>query len=140
MEFGIVIGGMLFILVVSLLLIGQFYPGTGAEVIDWKPTRSAEQEAQNEVDDMDQMLAAANRRRARKGLPPIGEDDVALQVDRHRAEMARRKAEYRASRDPAVVTQDVLEALERKNARRMRKGLPAMTIDEYRASLEGEGI
>lgn len=136
MEFGIVIGGMLFILIVSLLLIGQFYPGTGAEVLDWKPTRSPEQEAQNDIDDVDQMLAAANRRRARKGLPQIGEDDVALQVDRHRADMARRKAEYQAARDPDALTQDVVEALERKNARRARKGLPEMTLEEYRASLD----
>jgi hypothetical protein len=50
---------MLGILLVALLLIGQFHPGTGAEVLGWKPTRSAELQARNEIDDAEQMLAAA---------------------------------------------------------------------------------
>lgn len=127
---------MLGILIIGLLLIGHFYPGTGAEVLDWKPTRSPEVEAQNEVDDMEQMLAAANRRRRKKGLAERTEEDFALQVHADQSYLDRRAAEYQASKDPDALTADVVEALERRNARNRRKGLPEMTLDEYRASLE----
>ena len=48
---------------------GVFYPGSGAEVLDWNPTRSPELEAQNEIDDLEQMREAANRRRRRGARP-----------------------------------------------------------------------
>ena len=41
-----------------LVLLARAYPGSGAGLIDWKPTRSFEQEAQLEVDDVQQMLEA----------------------------------------------------------------------------------
>ncbi|MBA3327944.1 MAG: hypothetical protein H0T43_06550, partial [Solirubrobacterales bacterium] len=71
---------MLGILVVGLLLIGRFYPGSGADVLDWKPTRSPEVEAQNEIDDIDQMLEAQNERRRRKGRPERTEEQVQADV------------------------------------------------------------
>jgi multisubunit Na+/H+ antiporter MnhC subunit len=53
-------------LVVAVVLLGLFYPGSGAEQLDWRPTRSAELEAANDVDDVDQMRAAIEEhRRAR---------------------------------------------------------------------------
>jgi len=33
-----------------LVLVGHFYPGSSADLVDWKPTRSPEVEAQNEID------------------------------------------------------------------------------------------
>ncbi len=55
--------GGLFLFVVAL---GIWYPGSGAAQLDWRPTRSAEVEVQNEIDDLDQMLEAANARRRRR--------------------------------------------------------------------------
>ncbi len=60
----------------ALLLVGRFYPGTGAELVDWTPTRSPEVEAQNEIDDVRQMLEAQNEMRRRRGAPEITEEDL----------------------------------------------------------------
>src|SRR3954452_19342583 len=54
----IMLGGTA-LLVIALMLIGAFHPRSGADVLRWRPTRSPEVEAQNEIDDVDQMLAPA---------------------------------------------------------------------------------
>ena len=66
--------------VLAILLLGRFYPGSGAEQLDWRPTRSPEVEAANEVDDLDQMREAVNRRRRRRGQPELTEDELHEQV------------------------------------------------------------
>jgi hypothetical protein len=60
----------------ALLAVGHFYPGTSAELVDWKPTRSPELEVQNEIDDVRQMLEAQNEMRRRRGAPEITEEDL----------------------------------------------------------------
>jgi hypothetical protein len=92
-EFGVfvvaafaVVGGILFAL-------GRWYPGSGAEQVDWRPTRSPELEAELELDDVDQMLEAQNERRRASGRPEITEDDVRERVaedQRWRDELRRR--------------------------------------------------
>ena len=79
-EFGVfvvaafaVVGGILFAL-------GRWYPGSGAEQVDWRPTRSPELEAELELDDVDQMLEAQNERRRASGRPELTEDDVRERV------------------------------------------------------------
>jgi len=47
-----------------------------ADLLDWKPTRSPELEAQNEVDDVRQMIEAQNDLRRRRGAEEITEADV----------------------------------------------------------------
>ncbi len=51
----------------GIVLLGLRSPRSGADVLGWRPTRSPETEAANEVDDVDQMLEAANRLRRRRG-------------------------------------------------------------------------
>ena len=63
-----------------LVLVGHFYPGTSADLVDWKPTRSPELEVQNEIDDVRQMLEAQNEIRRRRGAPEITEADLREQV------------------------------------------------------------
>jgi hypothetical protein len=63
-----------------LLLVGHFYPGSSAELIDWKPTRSPEVEAQNEIDDVRQMIEAQNEMRRRRGVPEMTEADLQAKV------------------------------------------------------------
>ncbi|MBN1527780.1 MAG: hypothetical protein JW895_01885 [Thermoleophilaceae bacterium] len=92
-EFGVfvvaafaVVGGILFAL-------GRWYPGSGAEQVDWRPTRSPELEAELELDDLDQMLEAQNARRRASGRPELTEDDVRERVaedQRWRDELRRR--------------------------------------------------
>jgi hypothetical protein len=67
-----IVGGLL----VVLLLLGRFYPGSGAQQLDWRPTRSVEVEVQNEIDDIDQMLEAVNARRRARGEAELTEDEI----------------------------------------------------------------
>jgi hypothetical protein len=81
------------------LAIGKWHPTSGAEVLDWKPTRSYEDEIELELEDVDQMLEAQNERRRRSGRPEISEDDVRAQVDAEQREQQRRAAEFRGGDD-----------------------------------------
>jgi hypothetical protein len=76
-----------------LVAIGKWYPGSGAEQVDWRPTRSPEVEAELELDDVDQMLEAQNARRRASGRPERTEADIRAQVaedERWREELRRR--------------------------------------------------
>lgn len=79
-EFGVFIFFALLVLVLIFLALGKWYPGSGAEQVDWKPTRSPELEAELELDDIDQMLEAQNRRRRRDGRRELSEKDIEAQV------------------------------------------------------------
>ena len=79
-EFSVFVFGMLVVLVLVFLAIGKWYPGSGAEQVDWKPTRSPELEAQLEVDDVEQMIEAQNVRRRASGRPELTEEGVQAQV------------------------------------------------------------
>ena len=63
MEFFLVSTGMVLFIVLVLVLLGRSYPGSGADLLDWKPTRDYETEFQLEEDDVKQMIAAQNRYR-----------------------------------------------------------------------------
>jgi hypothetical protein len=63
-----------------LLLVGHFYPGSSADLVDWKPTRSPAVEAQNEIDDIRQMMEAQNELRRRRGAPEMTEADLQKKV------------------------------------------------------------
>src|SRR3712207_846773 len=118
--------GLLFLIVI---LLGLFYPGSGAEQLDWKPTRSPEVEAQNEVDDISQMLEAANARRRKRGDAELTEEGMNARVH----EELRLQAEMR---DKHLLETEMQQLLDARNARRRKKGLPEMTLDELRASLD----
>jgi len=119
-------------LVVALFLIGRYHPRSGADVLDWKPTRSVETEILLEFDDVDQMIEATNERRRRRGEPEITERQIREQVAADLRASNARRAEY-------LEAQDVAQMLEAKNARRRAKGLPEITEAEYREKLKGDG-
>ena len=124
--------GLFVFLIVFILLLGWLYPGSGAEQLNWRPTRSPEVEAENEVDDITQMLEAANARRRRKGLDDLTEDALSERVRAHQREMD----EFRARQAPeGDLDAEMLSMLEARNARRRKRGLPDMTLDELKASL-----
>ena len=74
-------------MIIAILLLGLYHPRTGAEILDWKPTRSPELEVQNDIDDLDQMIAAQNALRAKHGKAPRSEEEIEEQVRRHKAEL-----------------------------------------------------
>lgn len=64
----------------ALVLVGHYYPGSSADLVDWRPTRSPELEAQNELDDVRQMLEAQNEIRRRRGVPEMTEAELHASV------------------------------------------------------------
>ena len=67
MDFVFITLGGIGVIVLCLVLLARAYPGSGADLVDWKPTRSHELEAQLEIDDVQQMIAAQNEYRRRRG-------------------------------------------------------------------------
>ena len=81
-----VFGGTLLFFVVFVLLLGVFSKRSARDYLDWKPTRSPEVEAQNEIDDVAQMIEAQNELKRRRGAPEISEEEIEARVreDRER--------------------------------------------------------
>jgi hypothetical protein len=131
-AFTVIILGGTGAMVVGLILLGLFYPGDGREQLRWSPTRSAEVEAQNEIDDLDQMLAATNARRARRGREPLTEDGI-------RATLHAEQLERSRTRDEGLAEVELAQMLERKNARRRRRGLPEISREQWLEQLQAEG-
>lgn len=88
---------MVALIVGVLVVIGHFYPGTNADLIDWKPTRSPEVEAQNEIDDVQQMLEAQNEMRRRRGAAERSEQELRDEVAAEELERLRRRDPFEAS-------------------------------------------
>lgn len=108
MEFILITFGGIGVMVGLLLLLARAYPGSGADILDWKPTRSYETEAELEMQDIDEMIEAQNERRRRSGRPEITEEGVRERVAREQRELdqMREQAELRR-----------LERLERQEER-----------------------
>jgi hypothetical protein len=68
--------GIVAFMVGVLVVVGHFYPGSSAGLVDWVPTRSPEVEAQNEIDDIRQMMEAQNEMRRRRGAPEMTEEEL----------------------------------------------------------------
>lgn len=77
-----------------LALVGRLHPGSGADLLDWQPTRSYEDEARLELEDVEQMIEAQNERRRRTGRPEIDEDELRRQVAGERTGSEPRSAEW----------------------------------------------
>ncbi len=92
--FSWVMVGIFVAVLAGILLLGLYSPRSGADVLGWRPTRSPEAEARDEVDDIAQMLAAANALRRRRGAPERTEDEVAGAVHAEQRELDRRAREY----------------------------------------------
>jgi hypothetical protein len=75
-EFILVTLGMVAFIVGVLVLLARAYPGSGADLLDWKPTRDYETEFQLEEDDISQMIAAQNKYRRKRGERELTELDA----------------------------------------------------------------
>ncbi len=78
MGFILVTLGMVAFIVLVLVLLARAYPGSGADLVDWKPTRDYESEVQLEEDDIQQMIAAQNAYRRKRGARELTEMDAEL--------------------------------------------------------------
>jgi hypothetical protein len=74
--FTVVCGGLVAFFVLTVLALGVFSKRSALEILDWKPTRSPRVEAENEIDDVEQMLAAQNELRRRLGKPERTLDEI----------------------------------------------------------------
>jgi len=68
---------ILVFLVGVLLLVGHFYPGSGADLLDWKPTRSYETEM-----------------RRRRGAPELTRDELDQKVAEDQAARLRGRGPF----------------------------------------------
>jgi hypothetical protein len=80
-QFGVFVAAALLVVFLVLYALGRWYPGSGAEQVDWRPTRSAEVEAELELQDVDQMIEAQNVRRRATGRPELTEEEIRARVD-----------------------------------------------------------
>ena len=76
MDVILITTGMVVFIVLVLVLIAHAYPGSGADLLDWKPTRDYETEFELERDDISQMLAAQNEYRRKRGAAELTATDA----------------------------------------------------------------
>jgi hypothetical protein len=91
-AFTVVCGGLLAFFVIAVLALGLFSKRSALDILDWKPTRSPDLEAANEIDDVAQMIAAQNELRRRRGKPERTQEDVELQLLRDQAALQELRA------------------------------------------------
>jgi arsenate reductase len=133
-TFTLIVAGGMVALILWVIALGVWHPKTGADVLQWKPTRSPEVEAQNDVDDVAQMIAAQNALRERHGKSARREEELEAEVRRHQREMADYADAYwadqkgaRAMTDDAQIT--VYEKTTCSNCRRLARILTERGID-----------
>ena len=89
MDFVLIAIAMIGVLVAVLVVVGHYYQGSNAELVDWRPTRSPQVEAENEIADIQQMLEAQNEMRRRRGAPEIDEAELRAEVEAEELERMR---------------------------------------------------
>jgi hypothetical protein len=72
------------VVVAALVLIARLHPGSGADLLDWRPSRSYEAQVELEMEDVQQMIDAQNAYRRKRGMPELTEDDVRQSVAREK--------------------------------------------------------
>jgi arsenate reductase len=96
--------GLFFVWIIAL---GLWHPRTGADVLQWRPTRSADLEASNDIDDVAQMIRAQNTLRERHGKAHRTHEEVEAQVRRQQRDLAEYADRYwEAERDNRIASAD----------------------------------
>jgi hypothetical protein len=131
-PFAVVILCSLAALVLFVVLIGRFYPGSGLEELGMRSAREiTETREALDAEDLEQMLAARNERRRARGEAEMTQADVEMQVMQDLADQRRRQEKYLADRE-------LDELLEATNARRRARGLPERTKAQALEEFGGE--
>ena len=76
MDYVLITLGMVAFIVAVLVLLARSYPGSGADLVDWRPTRDYETEFKLAQDDVAQMIAAQNEYRRKRGAPELTAADA----------------------------------------------------------------
>ena len=94
---GFVLGtiALLLSLVFILVYVAHVSQRRDVDLVDWKPTRSPEVEAQNEIDDIRQMVEAQNEMRRRRGVPDLDEARLRDEVEEEELDRLRRGDPFR---------------------------------------------
>jgi len=107
MDFILLTLGMVGFIVLVLVLLARSYPGSGADLVDWRPTRSYEDEARLETEDIQQMIEAQNEMRRRRGERELTRADASRMA---REDEAIRERQRRVRDDRLADLEDELGA------------------------------
>ena len=125
-PFALVILGGVLALILWILFLGKYYPGSGMEQIGMRSAREiTETREALDAEDLDQMLHAHNERRRARGERDLTVNDLEMQVMEDVNEVRRRRQAYLADRE-------LDQLLEATNKRRRARGLPDRTRAEAR--------
>jgi hypothetical protein len=94
MDFILLTLGLVAFIVVVLVLLARAYPGSGADLVDWRPTRSFEDEARLEGEDIQQMIEAQNAIRRRRGKPDLTRSDASRMAREDQQVRERQRRSY----------------------------------------------
>jgi len=131
-PFAVVIFSGIAVVVVSVWLLGRYYPGSGLEQVGLKSAREiSETREALEAEDLEQMLAAHNARRRARGEPEVSTADLELRVAQDVRDQMRRRDQYLADRE-------LDQLLEATNARRRARGQPERTREQVQAEFGGD--
>jgi hypothetical protein len=130
-PFAVIILCGIVIIVVSVWLVGRFYPGSGLEQVGLRTAREiSETREALEAEDLQQMLAAHNARRRARGEPEVTETDLEVRVAADVRDQEKRRQALLADRE-------LDQLLEATNQRRRARGLPERTRDQAREEFGG---
>jgi hypothetical protein len=123
-PFALVLLGGLIAGILFFWLLGRYYPGSGLEQVGLKSAREiVETREALDAEDLEQMLAAHNARRRKRGEAEVTVADLEQRVMEDVREQRRRSEAYMAERE-------LDQLLEATNARRRARGLPERTRED----------
>lgn len=123
-PFALVLLGGLIAGILFFWFLGKYYPGSGLEQLGLKSAREIiENREALDAEDLEQMLAAHNARRRKRGEAEVTVAELEQRVMDDVREQQRRREAYLADRE-------LDQLLEATNARRRARGLPERTRDD----------
>lgn len=133
-PFAVVLLAGLGALVIWVVVLGRFAPGSGIEQLGLRSGREiSEQREALEAEDLAQMVEARNARRRARGLAEVSVEDYQMQVMAENSQQMRRDRERaKAHRAEAEADRELDELLEATNARRRARGLPERSREDAR--------
>jgi hypothetical protein len=139
-PFALVLIAALLALVIWVLLLGRYAPGSGLEQLGLKSGREiTERRAALEAEDLTQMLEARNARRRARGEQEVSAEDFEMQVMADISAQRRLDQEQSNSRrEQEMADRELDELLEATNARRRARGLPERTREDVKREFGGQ--
>src|SRR5207248_7177103 len=96
-PFALIVLSGIVIVVVSVWLVGRYYPGSGLEQVGLRSAREIHESREAlEAEDLDQMLAAHNARRRARGQAEVSAAELELRVSGELRDQEHRRRAYLA--------------------------------------------